>query len=80
MTAENIKSVLTADDKTVLVAYADGAMRTRTAARNTNFSEHAIHVRLSKVYRKTLLDPRSFRELAVLIHLIEGGENNDDSR
>lgn len=77
MTTEELKAMLSDDDRKILTAYADSGMKPRTASKVVHYCECVVHRKLTNIYRKTGIDPRAFRELAVLINAIEGGEEND---
>lgn len=64
---------LTARDIQIIKAYANSDMRIYKACKIVGADRSTIRWRLSSIYKKSKLDPRKFRDLVVLIHLIEGG-------
>ena len=80
ITTEELKAMLSDDDRKILTAYADAGMKPRTASKVVHYCECVVHRKLTNIYRKTGIDPRAFRELAILIDAIERGGEGNDSR
>lgn len=64
---------LTARDIQIVKAFANSDMRIYKTCKVVGADKTTVRRRLSSIYKKSKLDPRKFRDLVVLIHLIEGG-------
>lgn len=62
---------LTPDDKRVVMAFADGRMNMREAARKERYAYTTVMYHLTSVRAKTGLDPRNFHDLAQLVQAIK---------
>lgn len=62
---------LTPDDKRVVMAYANGRMNMKEAARKENYAYTTVMYHLTSVRAKTGLDPKNFHDLAQLVNMIE---------
>ena len=62
---------LTPDDKRVVMAFADGRMNMREAARKERYAYTTVMYHLTSVRAKTGLDPRNFHDLARLVEVIK---------
>ena len=71
MTDDEIYSNLSKDDVRVIIAFANSDMNLMKAARESFFSRGAAIWHLEKVYKRTRLNPRNFRDLAKLVEVIE---------
>lgn len=79
MSNEEILRKLNADDKRMLWAFADEAMRVCPAARATYFNYRTFEYRLDSIYKKTGLNPRNFYDLISFIEILEEAESNGHS-
>lgn len=64
---------LTARDIQIVKAFANSDMRIFATCKLVGADKTTVRRRLSSIYKKSKLDPRKFRDLVILIHLIEGG-------
>ncbi len=62
---------LTHDDKRVVMAFADGRMNMKEAARKESYAYTTVMYHLTSVRAKTGLDPKNFHDLAQLVSMIE---------
>lgn len=62
---------LTPDDKRVVMAFADGRMNMKEAARKERYAYTTVMYHLTSVRAKTGLDPRNFHDLAQLVRAIK---------
>lgn len=62
---------LTHNDVVAVTSYANADMRLVKGAELAGVDYRTLSVRLDGVYRKTKLDPKNFRDLTQLIHMIE---------
>ena len=62
---------LTPDDKRVVMAFADGRMKMKEAARKERYAYTTVIYHLTSVRAKTGLDPRNFHDLAQLVQAIK---------
>lgn len=58
-------------DKRVVMAYANGRMNMKEAARKENYAYTTVMYHLTSVRAKTGLDPKNFHDLAQLVQTIE---------
>lgn len=61
---------LTHDDKRVVMAFADGRMNMKEAARKESYAYTTVMYHLTSVRAKTGLDPKNFHDLAQLVQMI----------
>lgn len=64
--------------KTVVKAYAEQSMNTRTTAKALHYHPNNIYEHLNRVREKTGLDPRNFFDLIKLYDMATGGADNGD--
>ena len=70
---QNPLDELTARDILIVKAFANSDMRIYKTCKVVGMDKTTVRRRLSSICKKSKLDPRKFRELVILIHLIEGG-------
>ena len=67
---------MNASDVQVVMAFAGSDMVVVQAAEVLGLNESTVRRRLSSIYKKSKLNPRRFRDLAILVSLIEGNGND----
>ena len=70
---EQVYDLLDDADIAILIAYADGGMRTGTAARNSYYDRRTVSTRLTAIRERVGLNPRDFTDLTRLITIIKEG-------
>lgn len=77
--SENLKD-LTANDIRLILSFATNNMRIAATAAAVGLDKTTVYRRLLTINKKSRLDPRNFRDLCMLVSLIEAGDDGTDSR
>lgn len=65
---------LTASDIQIIKAFAGANMRIASAAKEVGVNDATVFRRLRYIYKKSKLNPCKFRDLVLLMQLIEGDD------
>ena len=77
--SENLKD-LTANDIRLILSFATNNMRISATATAVGLDKTTVYRRLLTINKKSRLDPRNFRDLCMLVSLIEACDDGTDSR